>query len=253
MAYLIVVGGISVNDPEEHDRYPYNFINPAIAKAKALKKGGVGGSDITVVFFAPPYEERVKKQVKEHAKVSPSHLPCSQAWSTWLCEKGFIDPPKDPSHFTNVARNSASGAGAPFAEIRSANDLTSLLNKAATIDSIYFYGHSNSKLMFLEYSVSVASSGTVTWGATEAAGVAKAKFAAGAKFVSYGCNQGDPGGLAQKLSESASWGIRCIASKGKTSFEPIGQGEAFPSSAGGWVAYTDGRLEPAAVDITTIL
>jgi hypothetical protein len=107
--------------------------------------------------------------------------------------------------------------------------------------------------MFLEYSVSVPGDSKVRWGKTEASSFHKSKFGPGAKFVSYGCNQGNPGGLAQQLSEKAMWSIPCIASVGKTDYQPIGQLNPFPASAGGWVSYTDGKQDAGAVDIATIL
>ena len=251
MSYIIIAGGVSVNDPEDHDRFPYNFINPAVAKAKALKASGA--SDIMIAFYSPSYEERVKRQSKEHPMVDPSYLPCSQAWWEWACTKGFISAPKDPGHFLRVANNSAAKAGATFKEIRSAADLTTVLLDAGTIDSLYYFGHSSQDNMFLEYSVSIASEGTVRWGKKEASSFHKTKFAAGAKFVSYGCNQGNPGGLVQQLSEKAMWNIRCIGSVGRTDYLPIGQQKAFPASAGGWVSYTEGKLDPGAVDIESIV
>jgi hypothetical protein len=238
MAYLIVVGGISVNDPEDHDLYPYNFLNPAVAKAKALK-ASVAAKDIILAFFAPPYEERVKKQRTEHKIVDPTYLPTTSRGQP---------KQKDPAHFANVARKSAASAGATYAELRKDADLTSLLNNKSPIKALYYFGHSDDVDMFLEYSVSIASGGTVIWGPSQARGVPKAKFAAGAKFISYGCNQGDPHGLCQQLSKE--WGIRCVGSKGKTDFEPIGQNKPFPASASGWVAYTNDVLDPNPVDIT---
>lgn len=249
MAYIIVAGGISVNDPGRHDAFPYNFLNPAVAKAKQLR----GRGDVIVAVFTPSYEERVKSQDKEHSTVKHTTLPCSAAWWEWACNKGYIDAPRDPQHFVRVGRKHAADAGATFKELRSAADLTGVLNAASSIDAVYYFGHSNKKDMFLEYSVSVPGSGTVTWGAAQAAGVSKSKFAGGAKFVSYGCNQGDAGGLAQQLSETSRWGIRCIGSKGKTDFVPIGQGKPVPDSAGGWVAYGSGVQEPNAVDINSIV
>ncbi len=250
MSYIIVAGGISVNDPQNHDQFPYNFINPAVAKVKALKAVGVSGADIAVALFAPSYEERVRKQRVEHKRVTPSYLPCF--WE-WACKQGYEERLKNPAHFTRIAADSTSKAGAAYFELRKAADLTDLLSKLATIHAIYYFGHSSAEEMFLEYSVSIASSGTVAWGKSAAAAIDKSSFAAGAKFVSYGCYQGDTGGLAQQLSDPSLWGIRCIGSKGKTDFEPIGQLKSFPTSAGGWVSYTAGRLDPGAVDIATIV
>jgi hypothetical protein len=251
MSYIIIAGGISVNDAQDHDRYPYNFINPAVAKAKALKAAGI--NNVAIALFSPPYEERVSRQKIEHSTVKQTYLPCSQSLWPWGCRNGTISKPKNTRHFTDNASSSASTAGAGFFEIRSADDLTSVLGKLVTINSIYYFGHSNSLAMFLEYSVAIAGKSNVMWTKDDAKLVAQTKFAVGAKFVSYGCNQGDSGGLCEQLSDKSVWGIRCIGSQGKTDFVPIGQNKPFPTSASGWVSYTDGKQDAGAVDIATIV
>ena len=57
----------------------------------------------------------------------------------------------------------------------------------------------------------------------------------GAKISSYGCSQGDPGGLMQILNKN--WNINTKGSTGKTDYKPIGRGSTFLSSNNGYVEY----------------
>ncbi len=64
--HIVIVGGVSVNDPGDHDQFPYNFINPAARRAIAFK------GNTHVLMFTPPYEKRVRDQKKEHSTVKYS-------------------------------------------------------------------------------------------------------------------------------------------------------------------------------------
>ena len=250
--FFVIAGGVAVNDPKSngsHDRFPYNFLNPVAMKAKELIKAG---KSVSVAVYVPAYEARALKQVNEHATVTVGALPCSAAPSKWeelKCDVGYSDPPKDSQHFIKIIRNSVTSAGATYVPLRSGKELNQLFIKTKNIEGIYYFGHSNDKQMFLEYGVTVPMVGTETWGVPRAKHVPKTNLASGAKFVSYGCNQGDPGGLCESLSKSSLWGIRCVGSIGKTNFGPIGQGQPYPSTNGGWVAYVDGVQEKTTVKI----
>lgn len=56
-----------------------------------------------------------------------------------------------------------------------------------------------------------------------------------ATFASYGCFQGEGGGLAQRLNEI--WGVVSKGAIGKTDFVTIGQGHTYPAAPGGFKSY----------------
>ncbi|MBR0665990.1 hypothetical protein GXW71_16645 [Roseomonas hellenica] len=229
--HVIIVGGISVNDPGGHDRFPYNFMNPAVARARKY------GSNVLIIIFAPSYETRVEKQDKEHNSVTYTYSDTCLwgLFSAESCPALIRSKQRNPRHFLNVLSKAAGGGKFSVQEIRDKQGLTDKLKNLASIASIDYFGHSNPEYMFLEYSVSVSGSGTVTWGDADAAAVPAGKFEAGAGFISFGCNQGDPKGLAEQLR--ARWRIRTVGSNGKTDFAPIGRGEPQPSSALGYYEY----------------
>lgn len=223
--HFVVIGGVSVND-KTHDAFPYNFINSGVRKAKKI------AGDVTVVIYAPSYVRRVENQSKEHSTVTVTQS-CSSAdvfgyKITYWCED-------NKRHFLDVTKKAVLGAGKKYKEISTAADLTSVLVAESKIESIHYFGHSNPDSLFLEYSSVSPGSSMDYWGASDAASVPKANFASGAQFVSYGCNQGDRGGLAEKLH--ALWDITATGSDGKTDFGPIGRGETYPTSANGYYQY----------------
>lgn len=231
---VIIIGGISVNDPGGHDRFPYNFINPAARRAKKYKaKGG----DVLVIVFSPPYETRVEKQGKEHRSVTYTQVDdCSLPFvSVSWCPDFAMTTKPDPRHFINVLKKAGLKDGYKVIEMRDKDGLTSTLQGLSLIASIDYFGHSDDKYMFLEYSSIVSRVSKVYWGEAEAKAVPATKFAPGASFVSFGCNQGDPGGLAEQLR--GVWKLRTVGSNGKTDFEPIGAGLEQPTSALGYLEY----------------
>ena len=148
----------------------------------------------------------------------------------------------------------AQRGGWQLVTISSASELTYHFNKSKTkgVTSIDYFGHSNAELMFLEYSSVTPEISTDYWGEDEARKVRKEIFSVETKtsvvrgrrvvtttptaiFSTYGCNQGDPGGLAERLHQL--WGIVTQGSRGKTDFAPIGRGETYPSTEGGYVIF----------------
>jgi hypothetical protein len=210
--HIIIVGGISVNDKNDHDKYPYNFINPAVRRAKALiaAKGSV-----QMIMYTPSYETRVKNQKEEHSIVE--------------------NPKKDPEHFVKTVEAAAKKQGFTLHKIKSAAELTDKLKGFNDIATIDFFGHSNDKAMFLEYGSVTPEKSTDFWSKADAASIKPTQFTKSAVFASYGCYQGDPGGLAESLRES--WRIRTIGSKDKTDFENTGRGATFPKSKKGYYEY----------------
>lgn len=208
--HIIIVGGVSVNNTT-HDANPFNFINPGVRRAKALK------TNVAVIIYTPGYELRVAGQKAEH--------------------KAVENPKKDKQYFFKVVQKAAADNGFTALEIRSAAGLTPLLLNYTGIATIDYFGHSDSKFAFLEYSSISNGASSDYWGEVEAAAVKPSRFAAGAVFASYGCNQGDSLGLAEKFR--ALWRVRTIGSRGKTNFDVTGPfgGPTFPTSRGGYVAY----------------
>lgn len=238
--HFVIIGGVSVND-KTHDKFPFNFLNGGFRKGKSLS------GEKTAVVFAPSYELRATNQKKEHPKVKvvqncTSHsvtvIPLLYSYEWKSCEN-------DKRHFLNIARKSAAANGMKYREIRKAHELTDILKGTTGIESIHFFGHSNAANLFLEYGAVVSAKSTVTWGESDAKKVPAANFKKNAVFSSYGCNQGDKGGLAEKLH--GIWGITTVGSEGKTDFSPIGQGKTHPTSAGGYYKYDGGGRTPVTI------
>jgi hypothetical protein len=231
--HVVIVGGVSVNDPGGHDAYPYNFINPGAKRAIAF------GKNVHLILYEPSYEIRVRDQLKEHSSVTITmvddcYVPMVSAAS---CPSLFKHKVKNVHHFLEVVRRSADKNGFGLSTIRTADDLTAKLNDFDAIETIHYFGHSNADYCFLQYSTTGKSPaiGEVVWGLDDAKKVDSSKFIQTATFATYGCNQGEVGALADQLRTQ--WKIRTIGSEGKTSYVPIGQGQAFPESASGYYQY----------------
>jgi hypothetical protein len=239
--HVIIVGGVSVNDPGEHDRYPYNFINPAVARAKDYK------SDVVMLVFAPPYETRAMHQANEHSQVTLTYRDACYfgAWDAKDCPALFKTKEVNLRHFLDVAQGAAKANGFTVIELRTAADLTTELSKLKPIATIDYFGHSNAKSLFLQYSTGVSpGKAEVSWGVADAAKVPASNFLGGSRVTSFGCNNGDAGGLMEQLRDK--WDITAVGSEGRTDSEPIGRGEKRPSSAGGFYVYPKGAKAPRA-------
>lgn len=225
---LVVAGGTSVNDPNAHDQFAWNFLNASVFRARELVKEYRNNptkypdAKVYVIMYTPSYERRARFEGKP------------------------------PDHFLKIMEAAAARDGFTLVTITSAAELTYHFNKSKTkgVTSIDYFGHSNKNNLFLEYSSVVPEYSTDMWGADQAALVRKEIFSEEtivrivrgrrvetkrptAIFSTYGCYQGEPNGLAQKLHEI--WGIITKGSIGATDFEPIGRLETYPSSAGGYV------------------
>ena len=224
--HVIIIGGVSVNNTT-HDGNPWNFINPAIRRAKALK------TSVVLILYTPNYERRVANQKDEHRAVE--------------------NPKKDPDYFAKKVESLAKEHGFTLHKIKSADELTAQLKAIDSIETIDFFGHSNIDSIFLEYSSIEDSVSKDTWKLADAKHVRPSQFADSAVFASYGCYQGDAGGLAEKLRDQ--WKIRTIGSRKTTNFEITGPfgGPTFPTSTGGYVEFakpTPGKPSPPAKPLT---
>jgi hypothetical protein len=208
--HIIIVGGTSVNNAT-HDANPWNFLNPGTRRAKALKTA------VTMILYTPSYERRVTGQKKEHSSVT--------------------NPTKDVQYFVKKMESVAKDNKFTLVKIKSAAELTAQLKLLSDLETVDYFGHSNATDMFLEYSSLDDSVSKDYWGAKDAASIKPSQFAKAAVWASYGCNQGDVGGLAEKLREL--WQVRTIGSRGKTDFEITGPfgGPTYPTSASGYVEY----------------
>jgi hypothetical protein len=141
---------------------------------------------------------------------------------------------KNVHHFLDVITRTANKNGFGLSTIRTADDLTAKLNSFDAIETIHYFGHSNRDYCLLQYSTTGTppAIGEVVWGLDDAKKVNPSKFVPTATFATYGCNQGEIGALADQLRTQ--WKIRTIGSEGKTSYVPIGQGQAFPDSVSGY-------------------
>ena len=228
---LVVAGGTSVKDPNGHDESAWNFLNTAARRAKELvqiyKQNPRKYKDakVYVIMYTPSYERRA------------------------VSDKLSVDT------FLNKMLEAAARDGWTLVTIRSKDELTYHFNKSKTkgVTSIDYFGHSNADNLFLEYSSVRPAESTDMWGAEDARNVRKEIFSEEttfqivsgrrvrkttptAVFFSFGCNSGDPGGLAEQLHEI--WGIITKGSVGSTGFWKTGQdGSYWPTTEGGWVTY----------------
>jgi RHS repeat-associated protein len=208
---VVISGGVSVNDPNSHDRSAWNFLNAAARSAKALKEKYIEAGDkdtrVFVIMYTPSYERRA------------------------IFEK------KQKDYYLNIMKKSAGKYGFELLTITSASELTSALNKFKNkqLSSVEYFGHSNIDALFLEYSSVRSGVSTDTWGVSEANKVNKDIFSPIAFFASYGCYQGEQTGLMEKLHQV--WSIITKGSIGTTDYKPIGQGYTYPTSTGGYIEY----------------
>jgi RHS repeat-associated protein len=227
---LVVAGGVSVNDPDRHDKFAWNFLNSSARRAKALVQEYRNNprkykdAKVYLIMYTPSYERRAQAEGR----------------------------PLD--YFLKFMQTAAARDGWTLVTITSAAELTHHFNKSKTreVTSIDYFGHSNADKLFLEYSSITPRVSTDSWGGFDAINVRKEIFSVETKvsivrgrrvvtttptaiFSTYGCYQGEEGGLAQQLHDI--WGIITKGSIGKTDFEPIGRLETFPSSQGGYVIF----------------
>lgn len=216
--HIIICGSISVNDAK-HDANPFNFINPCVRRAKALK------SSVTMLFYPAGYERRVYSQKKEHDSVD--------------------NPKKDKNYFFKVMERASIDHKFSLAKIWSKDELTAKLQAMVKITTIDYFGHSNDKAMFLEYASIEAEKSRDFWQAADGVNVKPSQFEKGAVFASYGCNQGDPAGLCMALRKQ--WRIDTIGSYGKTDYEITGPfgGPTYPTSMNTYVKFPAPAVDKA--------
>ncbi|HEY3494841.1 MAG TPA: RHS repeat-associated core domain-containing protein, partial [Polyangiaceae bacterium] len=209
-AYLIA-GGPSIGDPD-HDKSGWNFVSAAALRVKNLKDTGYK-EPVHVIVYAPNYEKRAKAEGKPEAY--------------------YLD---------RVKNYSAAKYGYDVTFIRSHDELTTMLKgtKPGQIDRLEYFGHSAGRDMLLEYGGTTVGSSGDNWGIADAKKIDANRFEKGAEFISWGCFQGEPGGLVQELTKH--FGIRGVGAEGKTDFQPIGQGIWKPS--GTYKTYESGKLQP---------
>ncbi len=213
--HVVIIGGISVNDPK-HDKYPYNFINPALRLAKELK---ARGKTVLVLMHAYSYEQRVLKHEDEDRRVQYDDVPDD----------------KRKHHYWNVTKKTTDANQIPLKAFLRPSDLTAELNALPAIESIHYFGHSDAHAMFVQYHVD-SKGPDRKWGPIMAGNVQKAKFVPGASFVSLGCFQAEPGGLAAKLRDM--WGIRTVGAHVRTDYSStVDDLKIFPYTKEGYFEY----------------
>lgn len=253
--HYIIAGGTSVNENQgHHDRYPLNFLDAAYAKAKQLKADDKS-ANVIVLMYTPSYEARVRDQESEHERVTG----CPK-WKTWLslckpldtrASRTNVDGEPNAEYFEDVMEERAKEVGFQLVPITSRSELTSELNDTdrGLITSVSYFGHSTAESFLLDYGIDGLRASADRWGFDQIKDVSAGRFAPGARFASYGCKQGDPGGLAQAVSFG--WKIETTGSQGNTDYGVIGGGATYPDSTSGYVTYTNGTLQPAGTPSTT--
>jgi hypothetical protein len=227
--HVIVIGGVSVNE-ETHDKYPRNFIDPA------LRRGAAWGQNVHYIFFAPSYEKRVLKQEKEHPLVFIRLRLIQDQCATYDPRHRLTHWEKDPEHFYKVVRNTAASAGYDFTAIKNRNQLTEALQKIPTISTLEYYGHSDHDELYLDFGIDGTRNSYQRWGNGQAESIPASKFPSDAFFASYGCKQGQDGGLADRLRNR--WKIKAVGAEGRSNYAVMGDWESlFPDAPGGYYLY----------------
>ena len=113
-----------------------------------------------------------------------------------------------------------------------------------------YFGHSSPQKLLLDYGQNPPPPGSAEDVAHQTIGAddfrnAGVRFHPDAHFASYGCRQGEPGGMMEKLSRDHN--IKTTGSVGKTSYKAIGQSLAIPYSANGYTSFKNGAPIPPLV------
>ena len=208
---VIIIGGVSVNDAT-HDKTARNFIRTAANRAQELRMQVGLGEKIWVLMYTPSYERRVQDSGFTQGFYS------DQFWN-WT--KGQLQSNKSLSYLK---------------EVRSASDITRFINmlKLGSVNSIEYFGHSSADYLLLNYAIDGKPVATDVWGINDAKSINPKVFSSTAAIMSYGCNQGNPGGLMENLHNLL--GFATKGAVGYSDYRKLNNG-IYPEAANGYKWY----------------
>lgn len=186
----------------------------------ANKKEG-SNEKVLALMYAPAYRTRASNEGRKDEAGKP-----------------------DPEFHNKLMTKAAARDGYEVKFVNSAKATTeemTKITKEEALSSLKYFGHANSDTMLLNYGERRPATGSEDY-ATETIrtsditkAIDKKNLTSNAKIESFGCNQGDRGGMMEQLRDH--YNVETIGSKGKTQYGPIGGGEKFPTSDGGYETY----------------
>ncbi|MDB6006866.1 MAG: hypothetical protein JWR15_3853 [Prosthecobacter sp.] len=229
---VYLVGGV-LRSKGSHDQSAHHFYTSAARvardRAAALKKTG-SPDKVTVIMYEPAYEVRATND----KKTDP------------------VTGKLDPQYHRKIMETAAKRDGYEAKFVRSHHEMDNEMAKISTQTPIKnggYFGHSDKDDFFLDYGEHAPGSGSedvatkyLSAGDLKAAGV---KFHPDAHFASYGCSQGDAGGMMEQLSKDHN--IKTTGSDGKSEYESVGRGYSIPRSTNGYTSYQNGKSIPPLV------
>lgn len=224
-----MIGGVRrAPDPKgEHDLSSHHFYTAAAReaqkRAEALRKSG-STDKLTVIMYEPAYEVRATND----KKADPA--------------TGTVDP----HYHRKLMEKAASRDHYEVKFVRTKKEMLDEMAKATATNPMKnggYFGHTTKDKFLLDYGENPPPSGTTEDVAYQTISLddlkkAGVRFQPDAHFASYGCNQGEPGGMMEQLSKDQH--IKTSGSDGKTKYQAIGQGYSIPYSVNGYSTYQNG-------------
>lgn len=204
--HVILCGGPALRkwedlrvERDQHDRWWANFIRASTIRIDEIKRAYGERSVVTWIVYRPGYAARGREDGKPYTK--------------WITQQ-------------------ASKRGVDLVWISSGNGAINAINKHRTgsVVTFDFFGHSNKHCFLLDYSAIIMAASKAWIHEKDLGRIRRGIFARNAQCQSWGCHTGE--------SMSAYWkqatGQPLLGARGKTDYEPVGQGK-MPSVSGKWV------------------
>ncbi|BDS08073.1 hypothetical protein NT6N_31130 [Oceaniferula spumae] len=204
--HLILCGGPALRKWEDlrvqrdqHDRWWANFVRGSTLRMVEIRRAYGPDAPITWMVYRAGYAERGREDGKPYVK-----------WITELAAKRKVT----------------------LVWVHTGTDVINTINRqpSRSVVTFDFFGHSNKHCFLLDYSCEIIGVSKSWIHENDLSRIKGGVFSRNASCQSWGCHTGE--------SMSAVWkravGISMIGARGKTNYEPVGQGQ-MPSVSGQWV------------------
>lgn len=226
---VYLVGGVhrTGDSKNTHDNSAHHFYTSAARvagqRADALRKSG-SPDKVSVIMYEPAYEVRAMNDGKTE--------PATGA--------------KDPRFHQKIMEDSARRHNYDLKFVRSKAEMLQKMSNATASSPMKkggYFGHSSKDKLLIDYGQTPPPAGTsqdVACQTIDADDLKKAgvNFHPDAHFTSYGCFQGEPGGMMEQMSKNH--GITTSGSRGRSNYESVGQGYAIPRSTNEYSSFKNG-------------
>lgn len=204
--HIILTGGPALRKWENlrvkrdrHDRWWANFIRASTLRMVEIRKAYGTDASITWIVYRPGYAARSAEDGKPYTK-----------WISELAARRKV-----------TLKWISNGGGA----ISAINQ-----HPSKSVITFDFFGHSNKFCFLLDYSSNIMGVSKAWIHQDDLSKIRRGIFSRNAQCQSWGCHTGE--------SMSAVWkrqtGKTMLGVRGKTNYEPVGQGR-MPSVSGSWV------------------